>query len=66
MKIGGVEFSDQKQYEAVKNSVESAMIEGFTPTKQDVRQIKSILDDKMTIDELIATHKNRDRSFTKI
>lgn len=66
MRICGVEFSDQKQYEAVKNSIESAMIEGFTPTKQGVEQIKNILDDNMSIDELIAIHKNRDRAFTEL
>lgn len=60
MKICDVAFSDQQQFKAVKNSIESAKIEGFIPTKHSVEQIKSVIDGKMTIDELIAIHTDKD------
>lgn len=63
MEICGVKFSDPKQYEAVKISVDSAIIEGFKPTKESIEHIKSVLNNKTTIKELIESHKGD--SFSK-
>ncbi|MFD1705247.1 MULTISPECIES: antitoxin VbhA family protein [Siminovitchia] len=63
MEICGVKFTDQKQFEAVKASIHSSMIEGFKPTKESVEHIKAVLDGKMTMEQLAEFHKQNEKNM---
>lgn len=63
MEICGVKFTDRKQFEAVKASLYSSMIEGFIPTKESVEHIKAVLDGRMTIEQLAEYHRQHEKNM---
>lgn len=66
MELYGVKFTDREQYEAVKIGIESSAIEGFEPTEESVRHIKSVLEGSMTIAELAELHRQREQHTASI
>ena len=52
MKINGVKFDDEKQYNAVKRIVNTFQIEDMNPTFERIQGIKDLIDGKITPNDL--------------
>lgn len=60
LELYGVKFADEQMFHAVRRSLESAMIEGFIPTKEAVQTIKKLTEGTLTVEELGEQFKQRE------